>query len=130
MSTQIDSPDTFISLFQSIGLSKSKAAEAAKSAKSATILKNLILSHDLASQSELLGEKRAVLIAALAIQLAKVPNVDDVKQGYIVKAIREEKLKSVDQVNGPLSSCHVLYPAADERCDQLPLGISSLTRHR
>ncbi|KAF8557039.1 glutaminyl-tRNA synthetase [Imleria badia] len=99
MPAQVDSPDAFTSLFQSIGLSKSKAAEAAKSAKSATILKNIIISHDLASESDPLGEKRAVLIAALAVQLTKTPNVDDAKQGYIVKAIREEKLKSVDQVN-------------------------------
>ncbi|KAG6378750.1 putative glutamine-tRNA ligase [Boletus reticuloceps] len=84
-----DTPDIFTSLFQSIGLSKSKAAEAAKNAKSATILRNLILSHDLASESDPLGEKRAVLIAALAVQLAKAPNVDDAQQGYIVKAICE-----------------------------------------
>lgn len=94
--------DTSISLFQSLGLSKSKATEAAKNAKSATILINLILSHDLVSESDSLGEKRAVLIAAFAVQLIKAPNVDDAKQGYIVNAIREEKLKSVDQVNGPL----------------------------
>ncbi|KAG9317489.1 glutaminyl-tRNA synthetase [Chiua virens] len=94
-----DSPDTSIDLFQSIGLSKSKAAEAAKSTKSATILSNLILAHDLASASDPLGEKRAVLIAALAVQLAKTPNVDDAKQAYIVKAIRDDKIKSVDQVN-------------------------------
>ncbi|KAH0839954.1 glutaminyl-tRNA synthetase [Lanmaoa asiatica] len=99
MSAQVDTPDTSTSLFESIGLSKSKAAEAAKSAKSAAILRNLIHSYDLASESELLGEKRAVLIAALAVQLTKAPNVDDAKQGYIVKVICEEKLKSVDQVN-------------------------------
>lgn len=101
MIAQADLSDT-ISFFQSIGLSKSKAAEAAKSAKSATILRNLILSYDLASESDLLGEKRAVLVAALAVQLAKTSNVDDAKQGYIVKVIREEKLKSVDQVSGAL----------------------------
>lgn len=102
MPTEVES--TFISLFQSIGLSKSKAAEAAKNAKSAIVLKNLIISHDLASESNPLGEKRAVLIAALAVQLIKAPNVDDAKQSYIVKVIREEKLKSVDQVNGSPSN--------------------------
>lgn len=105
MPAEVD--DTSIPLFQSIGLPKSKAAEAAKNAKSAAILRNLILSHDLTSVSDPLGEKRAVLIAALAVQLIKAPNVDDAKQGYIVKAIREEKLKSVDQVNGSLSSCRI-----------------------
>lgn len=99
--------ETSTSLFQSIGLSKSKAAEAAKNAKSATILKNLIFSYGLASGSEPLGEKRAVLIAALAVQLTKASNVDGTKQGYIIKAIREEKLKSVDQVNGSTSSCRI-----------------------
>ena len=118
MPAQVDTPDTFISLFQTIGLPKSKAAEAAKNAKSAMVLKNLILSHDLASESDLLGEKRAVLVAALAVQLAKSPDVDDAKQGYIVKAIREEKLKSVGQVNGPLSNHRVLPPLNQhQRCD-------------
>ncbi|KAF9226642.1 glutaminyl-tRNA synthetase [Gyrodon lividus] len=97
--TSTATPGDFISLFQSIGLSRSKAAEAAKNAKSATVLSNLIRSHDLASESEPLGEKRAVLIAALAVQLTKTQNVDDAKQAYIVKAIYQEKLKSVDQVN-------------------------------
>ncbi|KAF8842731.1 glutaminyl-tRNA synthetase [Paxillus ammoniavirescens] len=92
-------PDDFIPLFQSIGLPRSKAAEAAKNAKSATVLSNLIHSHDLASESDPLGEKRAVLVAALAVQLTKTQNDDHAKQGYVVNAIRQEKLKSVDQVN-------------------------------
>lgn len=117
MTAQVDTPDTFTPLFQSIGLSKSKAAEAAKNTKSATILRHLVLSHDLASESDPLGEKRAVLIAALAVQLAKASDVDDAKQSYIVTAIREEKLKSVDQVNGPSSSCHVLSRANHRHYD-------------
>lgn len=107
MPTDVETHDTPTALFQSIGLSKSKAAEAAKNAKSATILRNLILSHDLASGSDPLGEKRAVLIAALAVQLAKASNVNDAKRDHIVKAIRDEKLKSVDQVNGSLSSLRI-----------------------
>ncbi|KAF9247380.1 glutaminyl-tRNA synthetase [Melanogaster broomeanus] len=99
MTTSAATPDTFIPLFRSIGLSQSKAAEAAKNAKSAAVLSNLIRSHDLASESDPLGEKRAVLIAAFAVQLTKTQNVEDPKQAYIVKAVREEKLKSVDQVN-------------------------------
>ncbi|KIJ20332.1 hypothetical protein PAXINDRAFT_166411 [Paxillus involutus ATCC 200175] len=97
--TAVVTPDDFISLFQSIGLPRSKAAEAAKNTKSATVLSNLIRSHDLASESDPLGEKRAVLVAALAVQLTKTQNDDHAKQGYVVNAIRQEKLKSVDQVN-------------------------------
>ncbi|KIL00071.1 hypothetical protein PAXRUDRAFT_130777 [Paxillus rubicundulus Ve08.2h10] len=92
-------PDDFISLFQSIGLPRSKAAEAAKNTKSATVLSNLIRSHNLVSESHPLGEKRAVLLAVLAVQLTKTQNDDHGKQAYIVNAIRQEKLKSVDQVN-------------------------------
>ncbi|KIJ70137.1 hypothetical protein HYDPIDRAFT_77500 [Hydnomerulius pinastri MD-312] len=99
MASKTDTSDTFIPVFQSIGLSQSKAAEAAKNAKSATVLRGLIESHDLASKSDPLGEKRAVLVAALAVQLSKSQNVSDDGAGYIVKAIREERLKSTDQVN-------------------------------
>lgn len=91
-------PEDFVHLFKSIGLPQSKAAEAAKNPKSAAILRDLIDSHNLASVG--LSEKRAVLVSALAVQLSKSQNVGPDERAYIVRAILEDKLKSVDQVNG------------------------------
>ncbi|KAI6047479.1 glutaminyl-tRNA synthetase [Pisolithus marmoratus] len=89
--------EDFVSLFKSAGLPQSKAAEAAKNAKGAAILRDLILSHNLVSAG--LSEKQAVLVSALALQLGKAQNVGGEERAYIVNAILEEKLKSVDQVN-------------------------------
>lgn len=89
--------DTFIPLFKSIGLSQAKAAEAAKNAKSANILCNLIVSYDLTETR--LDEKQATLITALAGQLAKTESVEPSEQDFAVKTILQGKLKSVDQVN-------------------------------
>ncbi|KAH7887584.1 glutaminyl-tRNA synthetase [Phlebopus sp. FC_14] len=97
VSTAAEPSDSFIPLFKSIGLPQAKAAEAAKSTKSATILRDLIASHDLTAAG--VAEKQAVLIAALAVQLGKAQNVDTVGRDYIVKAVLTGKLKSVDQVN-------------------------------
>ncbi|KIO12630.1 hypothetical protein M404DRAFT_686647 [Pisolithus tinctorius Marx 270] len=92
------SSDGFVSLFKSAGLPQSKAVEAAKNAKGAAILRDLILSHNLVSAG--LSEKQAVLVSALALQLGKAQNAGSEARAYITKAILEEKLKSVDQVNG------------------------------
>lgn len=86
-----------VDLFKSIGLPQAKAQEAAKSAKSATILKDLIEQHSLVGT---LDEKQAVLVASLSGQLAKSPNATDEGKGYVVTAIRDGRLKSVDQVAG------------------------------
>ena len=59
-----------IELFKSIGLTQSKAAEAAKSPKSASALKDIIEEKQLAGKS--LDEKTAVLLAALAVQSSKL----------------------------------------------------------
>ena len=62
-----EAPDTasypLVSLFKSIGLTQAKAVEAAKSAKSANALKDLIESYSLVGK---LDDKQAVLVAALA----------------------------------------------------------------
>lgn len=89
--------DTSIPLFKSIGLSQAKAAEAAKNAKSANVLRNLIVSYDLAEAH--LDEKQATVVTALAGQLAKTESVEPSEQAFAVKAILDGKLKSVDQVN-------------------------------
>ncbi|KAG2156227.1 tRNA synthetases class I, catalytic domain-containing protein [Suillus clintonianus] len=89
--------DTSIPLFKSIGLSQAKAAEAAKNAKSANVLHNLIVSYDLTKAH--LDEKQATLVTALAGQLAKTESIEPSEQDFAVKAILQGKLKSVDQVN-------------------------------
>ncbi|KAL4076149.1 glutaminyl-tRNA synthetase [Scleroderma citrinum] len=86
-----------IDLFKSIGLPQSKAAEAAKNPKSAAILRDLIDSHNLALAG--LSDKQAVLVSALAVQLSKSQNIGAGERTYVVKAVLEEKLKSVDHVN-------------------------------
>jgi glutaminyl-tRNA synthetase len=95
------SPETeeLISLFKSVGLSQAKAAEAAKSPKSAAVLKDLIARHDLATKG--LEEKQASLMAALAVGS---PKLDDAQRDYIVGAVLDSRLKTVDQVNGPSAS--------------------------
>ncbi|KAI6003687.1 glutaminyl-tRNA synthetase [Pisolithus albus] len=92
------SSEDLISLFKSAGLPQSKAAEATKNAKGAAILRDLVLSYNLVSAG--LSEKQAVLVSALSLQLGKAQNIGGEERAYIVNAILEEKLKSVDQVNG------------------------------
>jgi len=90
--------DSSIPLFKSIGLTQAKAAEAAKNAKIADALRNLIVSYDLTTAH--LDEKQATLITALAGQLVKAESVGSIEQDFAVRAILQAKLKSVDQVNG------------------------------
>ena len=91
------SPDaaTYIDLFKSIGLSKAKASEAAKNAKSAALLQDLIERHALTGGR--IDEKQAGLVAALAVHGAKI---GEDERGYVVHAIIDGRLKSTDQVNG------------------------------
>src|ERR1700730_1133957 len=93
-------PDTLIPLFQSIGLSPSKSAEAAKNQKGASVLKDLIERRSLATgDADPIQEKQAGLIAALATQIAKSAKVDTSAQDYVLDKILSGDLKSVDQVN-------------------------------
>ncbi len=84
-----------IELFKSIGLTQSKAAEAAKSPKSAATLKDIIEKKQLAGKD--LDEKTSVLLAAVAVQSSKL---GDAERGYAVDAILDGRLKSTDQVSG------------------------------
>ena len=85
----------YVDLFKSIGLSQAKASEAAKNAKSAALLQDLIERHALTGGR--IDEKQAGLVAALAVQGAKV---GEDERGYVVNAIIDGRLKSTDQVNG------------------------------
>jgi len=116
--------DTSILLFKSIGLSQAKAAEAAKNAKSANVLRNLIVSYDLTEAH--LDEKQATVVTALAGQLAKTESVEPSEQAFAVKAILQGKLKSVDQVNGEF--CYATSVFTSDRftmcsCCQVPRDI-------
>lgn len=86
-----------IPLFKSIGLNQAKAAEAAKSPKTATVLEAII--NDNHTVAAGLDEKRSGLIVALAGSLAKTDGVDLPERDYVVNKILDGKLKSVDQVS-------------------------------
>ncbi len=104
-----DSSNPLISLFKSLGLSQAKAAEAAKSPKSAAILKELIEKYSLVSDQGGLDEKHANLVVALSGSLTKSESIGDAEQKYIIDKILEDKLKSVDQVSGASPSCCYLF---------------------
>lgn len=90
------SPETveLIDLFKSIGLTQSKAAEAAKSPKSAAYLRDIIKQYSLSEKKP--DEKQAVLLATLAVQGSKL---GDSERSYAVDAILDGRLKSTDQVS-------------------------------
>ncbi|KZT13044.1 glutaminyl-tRNA synthetase [Laetiporus sulphureus 93-53] len=96
MPAEVDTTDTvdLITLFKSIGLTQSKAAEAAKSPRSAKALKEIIVTHGLVEKE--LEDKQAVLLASLAVQGAKL---DEGERGYAVKAVLDGRLRSTDQVS-------------------------------
>ncbi|OSC98990.1 glutaminyl-tRNA synthetase [Trametes coccinea BRFM310] len=96
MAPKADAPETaeLIELFKKIGLTQNKAAEAAKSPKSATTLRGIIESHDLANKN--IDEKQAVLLAALAVQGSKL---GEAERSYAVNAILDGRLKTTDQVS-------------------------------
>lgn len=92
-----DNPETaeLIELFKSIGLTQSKAAEAAKSSKSAAVLKEIIETNKLSEKQ--IEEKQAVLLASLAVQGSKL---GEREREYAVEAILNGRLKTTDQVSG------------------------------
>jgi glutaminyl-tRNA synthetase len=125
------SPSAYIDLFTSIGLTHAKASEAAKNAKSAALLQDLIERHALTGGR--IDEKQAGLVAALAVQGAKI---GEDERGYVVNAIIDGRLKSTDQVNGasqhhrgssfPIRQAHI---EAYSR-DQVPRDTSATCRRR
>ncbi|KAG6831381.1 hypothetical protein H0H92_010983 [Tricholoma furcatifolium] len=74
-----------------------KAQEAAKSPKSAAALKDIIESYPAVSSGSL-SEKQATLTVALAGALAKA-SIGVSERDYLIFAILNDRLKSVDQVN-------------------------------
>ncbi|KAH9927190.1 glutaminyl-tRNA synthetase [Epithele typhae] len=96
MAPKADAAETaeLVELFKKIGLTQSKAAEAAKNPKAATTLRAIVDGHKLADQPP--DEKRAVLLAALAVQGAKLC---DAEREYAIGAVLDGRLKSTDQVS-------------------------------
>lgn len=84
-----------IATFRTIGLSPSKATDAARNPKNAAALRDLIVANSLNAAP--LDEKRASLIATLAIQAG---GLGEGERTYAVDAIVDGRLKSVDQVSG------------------------------
>lgn len=125
MPPKAPSADTaeLIELFKSIGLTQSKAAEAAKSPKSAATLKDIIEKKQLVGKS--LDEKTSVLLAAVAVQGSKL---GEDERGYAVDAILDGRLKSTDQVSGNMIvSCLML--ASAQRLVGIVQLLSSISRH-
>lgn len=114
-----DNPETaeIIALFKTIGLTQPKAAEAAKSPKSAAVLKEIIETNKLAEKH--IEEKQAVLLASFAVQGSKL---GDREREYAVEAILDGRLKTTDQVSGMLF-LNTLSQTADSlglSCIQVP----------
>ncbi|KAL1735985.1 tRNA synthetases class I, catalytic domain-containing protein [Schizophyllum commune] len=86
-----------VPLFEAIGLPHAKAVEAAKSAKQAAALKDIIEKYQLDKREPKLEEKQAGLISALAGQVAKAQNTTEEARDFVVDKILEGKLKTTDQ---------------------------------
>ena len=89
-----------VPLFEAIGLPHAKAVEAAKSAKQAAALKDIIEKYQLDKREPKLEEKQAGLISALAGQVAKAQNTTEEARDFVVDKILEGKLKTTDQAVG------------------------------
>lgn len=116
MSKPAESADPLVALFQALKLSKAKAVEAAKSPKSAAVLKNLIEENDLIGK---LDEKQAGLVAAFASQVAKKDSVGSAESKYVIGKILDGKLKSTDQVTGASIRLSVILCLTCYSCSQI-----------
>jgi glutaminyl-tRNA synthetase len=106
--------EPMIDQFKAFGLSQAKAAEAAKTPKSAGILKILIEDPVYGLAGKTLDEKQAVLVAAFAVQLSKTDvGVDE--RAYIIRAVESGRVKSVDQVTGESPPHNWVDMTADSR---------------
>lgn len=88
-----------ISLFTSIGLTHTKAAETVRNPRNAASLKELIDRHDLATKG--LEEKQGNLILQLAVQGTRI-GTDE--RDYVTNAVVRGRLKANDQVTGMIST--------------------------
>lgn len=107
MSTAKADANPLVPLFQSIGLTRAKALEAIKAPKSAVVLQEIIDTNTSTLQN--LDEKRATLIYNLSVVLSKAGPVESSERDYVVKAIAESKLKTVDQVTSMTHSLSICF---------------------
>jgi len=92
-----------ITLFQSTGLSESRARNTVQSTKSSSAYSRLVDETDLARGDVKLDEKQAGLCADLAAACGYEAGKDKLRKEevvYIVEAIKDGRLKSTDQVSG------------------------------
>lgn len=119
MPPKADNPQTaeLIELFKSIGLTQAKAAEAAKSPKSAAVLKEIIETNKLSEKQ--IEEKQAVLLASLAVQGSKL---GEREREYAVEAILDGRLKTTDQVSGMsvMQNRSLYADALEHSCIKVP----------
>lgn len=97
-----------MSLFKSVGVTPTKAAETVRNPKNAASLKELIHRNELSSKH--FDEKQGSLVVHLAAQGGKL---NPEQQDYTTKAIVDGKLKNIDQVTG-LSSLLLGYVVPSE----------------
>ncbi|KAI5893865.1 glutaminyl-tRNA synthetase [Schizophyllum commune H4-8] len=102
-----------VPLFEAIGLPHAKAVEAAKSAKQAAALKDIIEKYQLDKREPKLEEKQAGLISALAGQVAKAPDTTEEARDFVVDKILEGKLKTTDQAVAAVKYVETRPPPID-----------------
>lgn len=100
-----------ITLFQSTGLSESRARNTVQATKSSSAYSRLINEADLARGDIKLDEKQAGLCADLAAACGyeNGPGKEKLRKEevlYVADAIKDGRLKSTDQVNGELKHGH------------------------
>lgn len=94
-----DAPlDPLVFLFKSMGLTQAKAVEATKAPKSAAVLQDIIDTNKDAVTG--LEEKQATLIANLAVIVSKAGSISSEERDYVLEAVLDSRLKSVDQITG------------------------------
>src|SRR5260370_41116693 len=91
-----------ISAFRAIGLTESKAIEAARSPKNAAALNTLIDRADLSNEEKKLDEKMATLIALVSNAASKL---DDPAKLHVVRALTDRRIKSGEQLSGACMLC-------------------------
>lgn len=135
----LTSPESvaLITLFQSTGLSESRARNTVQSTKASTAYSRLVDEANLARGDIKLDEKKAGLCADLAAACGYEAGKDKLRKeevGYVVEAIKDGRLKSTDQVSGQsLRTGRLFYRGPDlllDSCCDLPRDDPGLSPRR
>ncbi|KAF9651208.1 glutaminyl-tRNA synthetase [Thelephora ganbajun] len=111
--------DALAAKFETIGLNKAKAKDAAKSPKIAEPLKHLVEAFKLSERS--VSDKQASLLVYFAPPSSKLPS--DQERGYIIDKIIDGKLKSTDQVNAAIKYFEAHPPPVDNSAFDYECGV-------